>query len=471
LLNKSLKIGSTVKPLSYKKVKTHFYSRNILLLILFTFCTRFALFMGVKPWHDEVIQERIITINSDAMGYHLLAISLLEHQRFEIEGHPEALRTPGYPLFICGIYRIFGIRPWVVLLAQIILEMLSCALLYFNISRMLNSRIAFFSCLFYALDPVLILHSVLLMSEILFVFFCILGFTFFCRAFQNLSLRKSIFFYSLSGLCWGLATLVRPISAYIGLIFVLGLFFLYRKQIKIGLRYAVIWALVFFVTLSPWFLRNYKTFGHFSFSTSGAYNLLALYTTPMEAQKRKQEPRLVRVSLFSEAEEWMRKDGHDPNALNPFEKAKYWKRLAFWYISSDLMVFVKSYFLGIVHTFINVGTGGYAPLLGFSWTYFDMKAYSNIFDLAKAFLKTKTIQELLITGFISIFFLISYVGLILGLLKSCQNHLTQNLLWVNFAIAIYFIGIPGPAGLCRFKLPAIPFYLPFVGIWITSENL
>ncbi len=70
--------------------------------------------------------------NVDALGYHQLAVNLLEHGAFSISTapplQPDAIRTPGYPAFIALVYLIFGVSPQAVLLLQVILDSLTALL-------------------------------------------------------------------------------------------------------------------------------------------------------------------------------------------------------------------------------------------------------------------------------------------------------------------------------------------------------
>ncbi len=61
--------------------------------------------------------------------YEPLALNLLETGVFSTEpGVPTAEREPGYVLFITGIYRLFGIHPWAVVLIQIGLSLATIVL-------------------------------------------------------------------------------------------------------------------------------------------------------------------------------------------------------------------------------------------------------------------------------------------------------------------------------------------------------
>jgi len=75
--------------------------------------------------------------SGDAPSYLAPAEQLAEHARFEnAHGDKEYLRTPGYPLFVAAVYRVFGERNTAVLLVQVLLSALTVYLAYLLASWM-----------------------------------------------------------------------------------------------------------------------------------------------------------------------------------------------------------------------------------------------------------------------------------------------------------------------------------------------
>src|SRR4030095_10484807 len=70
--------------------------------------------------------------NVDAVGYHQLAVNLLQRGIFSLNTQPpfqpDAIRTPGYPLFIAAVYVVVGINPRAVLIVQAILDAITVVL-------------------------------------------------------------------------------------------------------------------------------------------------------------------------------------------------------------------------------------------------------------------------------------------------------------------------------------------------------
>ena len=183
--------------------------RTVVMPLLICLLLRLFLFLAVHPW-DPSVSEHVI-LQGDAPDYHNLAITLMDHHTFSLRevARLEELRTPLYPLFIGLVYSMAGEKPWIVLLFQVVIDTLSCLFIYRLLEKVLSSTIAFYASLFYAIDPHLILFSNTLLSETLFVFFCVAGFYFFAMAiqtgFQEYAHKRVLF----SALFFGAATLVE----------------------------------------------------------------------------------------------------------------------------------------------------------------------------------------------------------------------------------------------------------------------
>lgn len=425
--------------------------------------------MAVKPW-NPVVADTVI-LKADALGYHQLAKTIVNYHHFTYEngGRPDGLRTPLYPLFISCFYSLFGPIPWIVLLAQIVIDTFSCLLLYSIIRRLLNPTVGFCSALFYSLNPFFIFYCVTLFSDILFVFLCILAFNFFIRSISRQFKNGNVNNISYSALFFGLATLARPIGIYLPLIITVFFLVNLRKQMKKAIKLATVFIVVFLISLSPWLIRNVIVFSSFSLSTSGAWNLLLLNVTPMEMERRNQPRTLIENALSQEVENLIIQDGLNPRELDDFQVSRYFKKLAIQYIKKYPLSFCKHYALGIFHSFANLGTRGFAEMLQLRTNPngLDIKAYNNVFDLIAQFFKKKTPNEILIGLVIGFYLIISYFCFAIGLLIALKIN-NKTFLLFSIMIAVYFILITGVAGLARFTLPAIPFYLSFVGLGISA---
>ena len=437
--------------------------KQILIALLLCLGARLVFFGFFHPWTPD--KEESVVLHKDALGYHRLALTISQHHRFAYgpdEG-PNIVRTPLYPMFIAGIYALSGARPWVVLLVQILLDTLACFLVFASLRRLYDEKIAVVAAFFYALDPFLILYPCTLLSDMLFLFLLVVAFHWFSLAYKTEPGKRMWVFYGLSGFSIGLATLVRPISQYIPFVFAVFLFIAYRKRFKAALKSACAVGVMFLLAISPWLVRNYVLFDRVFISASGSYNLLLEYVMPMEAQKRNQDFKSVQLSLLEEAEKNMIADGLRPEELDGFAKGVYYRDLAVRYLKGNPGRFLRTYALGVLHTFTHLDTSTFTSKLGIEMKALDIKAQPNILRLVKDFVKEKGVPGLIIAGLILPYLVVCYLGLIAGLGVSWKYYDKGALAWC-LIMAAYVVAVTGVAGTARFKIPAIPFYLAFTGI-------
>jgi len=456
--------------------------KKILIIFFIAVSLRLIFFLIEAPWNIYILENKIIKMGTDQRGYHQLAINLMEHHEFTFKAGlpPIALRTPGYPLFIAIIYKIFGLHPWIVIVVQILLDSLTALIIFFSIRNLLNDKIGFIGALIYAVDPHLILHSNSYYSETLFLFFLAL-FLFHIILFYNSSNHK-IKEIIYSGVFLGLATLVKPASAYLPLILSIFLLLSLRKKFWERLRYSILILLAYLLIISPWLIRNQITYGSLFLSNSGEYNLLAINITPMEIPKRKLPQHVVEYQLRAEADSLMLAEGKVPFYNNKpndyweeltiqidYNKTEYWKRIAIKYIKKEPLEFLKFYVIGITHSLFNLGSKEFAYYLNFTQepSSLNIKTEQNLFNLFKKFFSEKPLSEIFLGMIIFIYLLITYLCGIIGLAKTkeMENKTIPILLII---ITTYFLLIAGAGGLARFKLPAIPFYVAFIGIGINE---
>lgn len=444
------------------------YSKLLIGLFSIALFTRLIFFFCVVPYKPLVQSQYIL--QGDAPRYHLLAQTLISSKEFALHPGetPEILRTPGYPFFVGLLYYLFGIKPWVPIFFQLLLDSVSCLLLYEIVLKFSNSRIALFASLFYAFDPFFIFYSVTLLSEILFIFLLLVAALFFTKVIENNFTPASKMAICIAGLFFGLATLVRPISMYLIIVIPIYLFFLFRYNRKYFVTRAILFATMFLLAISPWIVRNLLTFNSILLSTSGPYNLLILYISPMEAERRGGlSTHDIKKQLTREVDTAMIHNGFNPSQLDGVQRSKYYQMLAIQYIANDPKSFLKHYCLGIIHSFANLNTKGFAEALDLPSEEgnFEMKGQKNLQATIAEFIKRKTPYEIVIGVSILFFLLVEYFCLTIGIIISYKD-LKKSFLLFCLMMSAYFILLAGPFGLARFRLPAIPFYLVFVGIGI-----
>lgn len=236
----------------------------IFCVVLVAVLSKLALALLIFTYSPNGIFE-----SSDSDEYQQLAINLRDHGIFSRAPNapfePEIIRTPAYPLFISGLYRIFGTHPLVVALAQIALSAIT-ALTVFGIGSLLFSRqTGLLAILFFSADPVSIYYSQVLLTETLFTTLLTLCLFFLLHTFREPVLLR----WSLATSCvLALATYTRPTSYYLGALFPLVLVFVTQRSQ--GWRRAFVTALFMFsvyaLCIGSWQAHNYLITGSTEFS-------------------------------------------------------------------------------------------------------------------------------------------------------------------------------------------------------------
>jgi 4-amino-4-deoxy-L-arabinose transferase-like glycosyltransferase len=427
-------------------------------------CLRLLLWVIVQPWDPAVAQE--VILQSDAAGYHELAVNLLSHHEFSLRGEANALRTPAYPLMLGLTYGLFGARPHIALLLQILLAGATCLALYLVVARAVGERVARSASFLFAIDPLFILFANTLYSDTLFVFLLVLGWLALTPALTGEAASP---WGPIGGaaVILGLAALTRPIAVFLPIPVILSLLTVRTIGRRERLRTAAVFSLLFALTLSPWLIRNKIVFGSLALSTSGSLNMVSLFTVPVEMERRGiPDRKAVQRALFREAEEAMIADGHRPEELNHFEKAEYWRRLSIGYLTASPLDSTKHYLMGVFRLVASLGAGSYARILQLENPEFESVAHADPVALARAWLEARTPAQLVISGLIGSYLTVLYATTCLGIWRS-RRSLTPFLVSC-LVMAAYFVMLTGTAGRPRLRLPVVVFCLPFAGIGIEA---
>ncbi len=170
--------------------------------------------------------------------------------------------SPFYGWFLAALFKLFGNSLLVVRLVQILLNSLSCILIYLLGCRLFTKREARIAALIWAFYGPLIFYSSEVLNVALILFAYLLAFYLVIRAFDDPSAIR----WTLAGIVMGLAALTRPDILPFAAIVILALALKARRQDK-ALKQIFLSAVVFAMSLSmPLLLvgaRNAKVAGQF----------------------------------------------------------------------------------------------------------------------------------------------------------------------------------------------------------------
>lgn len=160
---------------------------------------------------------------------------------------------PLYPLFISGLFDIFGVSEEAVGLSTGIFFILTVPFLYLLVKSLFGSTVAIISCLIYIFDAKLLFTcSSSGLSEPMFMFFLVI-------LFYILYKSKNYKHFLLAGLVLGFASLTRPDPIFY-LLPIAGYLFLSSKEDRI--RNIASFLFGFTLVMTPYFVWNYIQFGN-----------------------------------------------------------------------------------------------------------------------------------------------------------------------------------------------------------------
>ncbi len=210
--------------------------------------------------------------HSDAFSFYLRgAENVVNHHIFSMNTAspymPDAYRTPIYTFFVALFLWLRSPLFGIIAVQNILAGVVSVLAYRIGVILFSSRNISLFAAILVGIEPISIYWNNLLMSDYLFAFL----FIFACHEFF---LRR---YYSF-GILLGLATLTRPIGLYFFPLFLLMAIIVQLRQNKASVkkmpwRKFVIMALLFFLVLFPWMLRNKIVFNTWQLSSASWYNL------------------------------------------------------------------------------------------------------------------------------------------------------------------------------------------------------
>jgi 4-amino-4-deoxy-L-arabinose transferase-like glycosyltransferase len=204
----------------------------------------------------------------DQLEYTKLALQLLERGFYAYRDTvPNSLVTPGFPLFLAGVLKLFGYEPLEKGLTalRILQAFIGAGTLWFIYRmgcRLFQPAVGLLAALFAAVYPSYVWSASLVLTEVLFLAFFTAMLYVQVLILQENRLRHHV----LMGLLLGLTVLIRPNVLPIGAVPYL---LLWLRNRTIPWRMALPAAAAFCAAMSPWWLRNALTFHEFIFIAKG----------------------------------------------------------------------------------------------------------------------------------------------------------------------------------------------------------
>jgi 4-amino-4-deoxy-L-arabinose transferase-like glycosyltransferase len=217
-------------------------------------------------------------ITNDSRIYADLATNWLQHgvygetQLDQIV--PTDARLPGYPAFLAAIFALFGAGSFkAVLLAQIVLDLLTCLLIADLTRRTVSERAARIAFVLACLCPFLANYSAAALTETLEIFFTVLALdltSIGLDALATISPARGVWkAWAASGAAIAACILLRPdggiLLASVGVYLLLPIWKRSRENRSVVpvLIAGILFSLFALAPLVPWTIRNFRTLHHF----------------------------------------------------------------------------------------------------------------------------------------------------------------------------------------------------------------
>ncbi len=302
----------------------------------------------------------------DSKDYAALGRAIAAGRMYRVNGL-YATRMPGYPVYVGLCFWLFGAhRKWV-LFTQALCGTAGVFLTAL-LARPLGARVALLAAVLVACDPLLIAFSAALLTEIPFIVFFLAGLL---LAWKIISAPRGAFpwlYWVLFAAVWIVAVYVRPsVLLCVPLIWVWIIFCRPgdRKRAVAGVALA---AAALFLSLLPWWNRNYQLFhdDFFRISTLEGKSLYeSVYPGATGGPRQSDIPLLPGMKRLNEGQRdavWMHKAlgymAADPwrmvrlafvkaaRTWSPWLHAKHYR--GWWYNAPMALWYVAVYVLGII---------------------------------------------------------------------------------------------------------------------------
>lgn len=231
-----------------------------LILVLLIFALVQAVVIGY--YGEQWYLGDFATMNNDDVKYIRSAWTLLDKHMFVYHdvNQPTVFIMPGYPFILAFFMKIFGKIDGLMAVRyfQGLLQVISLYLIFRICKEIFNDKIALIAIILNAVYLPEMVSAGLILTEAVFKFLLTLLVFISIKAIKN----KSLYYYSMGGIIWGLAVLIRPtILVYPIVIFIMWL--VYKYSVKEMLVRTLLVLFIGMAIISPWAIRNYIVFERF----------------------------------------------------------------------------------------------------------------------------------------------------------------------------------------------------------------
>jgi len=423
-------------------------------------------------------RNRSTVWHPDSTSYHSLAVNILNHGVFSRASGPpfvyESFRSPGYPLVLAAVYRLFGVSELPLMVLQAITATGAVALTWLLGRRLFSPRIGALAAVILSLDVASVCLGQMLLSETIFTMLMVTAIWLLVR---GLSPLRSWPGFALSGLALACATFVRPVAYYLvpsGAVGIAAYIVLkgrattaFRSRWRLAMGRAGAFILVPVLLVGGWQLRNLHKTGSARFSQIEGQNMLWYRAAGAIAMRDHK-------TLFQTQREWGLDTEHSdfsgwlaahPEFAGSTDAARSeeWLRRGIAIVTSNPGWYLIVYLRGTVALLLEPGTYFLAYLVGFETSERGRELIDRIDEMSLASVTAvlsavwSEHRFLFLSSLWGLAFLaLLYIGVVLWLVRVPHRGWTSGVLTVVIVLGYFVIASAGPEASSRFRVPMMP---------------
>ena len=407
-----------------------------------------------------------------------MAINLLDGRGFSMSNAepflPNVLRTPAYPLFIAGIYRLLGRNPSNVVAVQGLVDVTTCLVLWVLIHRLTKSQAsASIASFIYAINPTAWYFANTLLTETLLAHVITwLGLIFIQMTDETKSQQIKIKSSISIGLLCGLAALIKPNALLTPMLVILCLAKC-KPAWRLWLTQAGMVVALWSLPLCLWSVRNWGLVGRPIFSSAFTDNInhISAVATLVHARHKTTYPfsplweKTFGEMIVETAWRYNWSPTPPSSASAEYERLEQVNIIAREIIQKHPVDFALSHLEGFLHSWMPEEYVRWHKILsGQDRTYSDTLT-TQVWDLVRqgefgqalaAARQGHTFGQMLLAfalwlGWVSVY-IFGGVLLVKGSWR-LKNSAFTLLVW---GCLLYLTFLPGPISDLRFRFPMVP---------------
>ncbi len=315
-----------------------FKDRYFLTALAVSLVLHIGFFVAAEPWNSTSIESRLLV--NDAQHYHDAAVGLTEGEGFDAI---PTFRTPGYPLFVATIYKVFGAdRLWMPLAVQVVINLMVLAFV-FRIARELNKSLyaARFAAGLFALSFLSAFYATRLLTESLFT----LVFLATIWAFFTAVKANSLLWFTSSGILLGVTTMVRPTTQFYGSVIIVAILLAIHATGRRKILAVAVFAVANILVLAPWIGHNLDKHGSPQLTSIQGHIAMEFMAADIVSRSEGISLTEAREQLASEL----------PETDNPFDLSKEKAELTASYVVGNPILFARKTIEGVVRSYAGTG--------------------------------------------------------------------------------------------------------------------